>query len=505
MTPPPSAASPTAPDPRLIAARACPAGLGMYDLGDRFQLPPHLQILDKALCDVAAGRIKRLIIEMPPRHGKSMLTSEYFPAWFLMRWPDLRVMLASYGAELASEFGGKARDLVVEHGQAVGGVTVNPAKSAAHNWKIRGHRGGMTTAGVGGAMTGKGADVLIIDDPVKNHEEAQSQTHRESVWNWYTSTAYTRIEPNGAIIIIQTRWHEDDLAGRAQTRQADEDWTIIRMPAVCDDPERDPLGRAEGEALWPRRFSAQQLARMAKAVGSFVWRALYQQRPVAAEGNLLRRSWWQFYTEDPRAIAARADEVIQTWDMAFKDTDDSDYVVGQVWARIGADRYLLDQVRARMDFPTTKRALRALTAAWPMATVKLVEDKANGTAVMADLKHEIEGLIAVEPQGGKVARVVAASPVVESGNVYLPDRAQAPWVDDFLAEAAAFPNGAHDDQVDAFSQAIIRMKTGREPAAATNPFGGSSDGRQGSRSEERRRRRLEEYWGSDDEAEGEDA
>ena len=447
----------------------------MYDLGRRFQFPPHLQILDEALTGVAAGRIKRLIVEMPPRHGKSMEASEYFPAWFLGRNPDKRVMLASYGAELASEFGAKARDLLVEYGPTLFGVQVNPAKSAAHNWKLKGRRGGMATAGVGGAMTGKGADILIIDDPVKNHDEAQSQLHRERVWNWYTSTAYTRLEPDGAVIIIQTRWHEDDLAGRAQL-QEDEGWTIIRMPATCDDPENDPLGRKMGAALWPRRFGKRRLAQIAKSVGSFVWNALYQQRPVAAEGNVLKKAWWKRYEGSPRDIAAECDTIIQSWDLAFKDSDGSDSVCGQVWGRNGADLYLLHSVTAVLDFPATREAIRAMSREWPEATAKLVEDKANGPAIIADLKRELAGLIPVEPQGGKMARVVAVSPLVEAGNVHLPSRAVAPWIDDFITEAAGFPNAKHDDQVDAMSQALIRLQVRDAPAAAASPLEASAQG-----------------------------
>lgn len=442
------------------AARAVPAGLAYLDMAGKYRLAQHLQIIDAALCDVEAGRCKRLIIEVPPRHGKSLLSSKYFPAWFLGRNPDRRVILASYGADLASDFGRAARDVLEAWGERVFGVKVSAKSSAANRWDIDGHRGGMITAGVGGPITGRGADVLIIDDPIKNREDAESKGIRDKQWGWFTSTAYTRLEPDGAIIVIQTRWHEDDIAGRLQQEAAagGEQYRVIRLPAIADD-DADELGRAKGEALWPTRYGLDRLQQIAAAVGSYVWNALYQQRPVAPEGNLLRKTWFESYDTPPTEFDAQW----QSWDCTFKDTDGSDYVVGQVWGRVGADRYLLDQVRDRMDYPTTKRAMRALSKRWPNATAKYVEDKANGSAIISEMSREIPGIIPVNPEGGKVARVAAISPIVEAGNVWLPHRSLAAWVPEFIEECAAFPNGAHDDQVDAMSQGLVQEQQRVEP------------------------------------------
>jgi len=435
----------------LEAARAVPSGLAYLDMSGKYQLAAHLQIIDAALCDVEAGRCKRLIIEVPPRHGKSLISSKYFPAWFLGRNPDQRVILASYGSDLASDFGRAARDVLEQWGSSVFGINVSTNSSAANRWDIAGHAGGMITAGVGGPITGRGADVLIIDDPLKNREDAESKGLREKQWGWFTSTAYTRLEPDGAIIIIQTRWHQDDLAGKLQKEAAENDgeqYRVIRLPAIADE-DGDEMGRAKGEALWPKRYSLERLRVIGKAVGTYVWNALYQQRPVAAAGNLLRRAWWKYYDTMPEEF----DRQWQSWDCTFKDNSDSDYVVGQVWGAVGADRYLLDQVREQMDYPTTKRAIRAMTAKWPDAHRKYVEDKANGSAVIAELGREIDGMIAVNPEGGKVARVTAVSPKIESGNVWLPKFAS--FTKDLVEEAAAFPNGEHDDQVDCLSQALV--------------------------------------------------
>jgi len=392
------------------------------------------------------------MIQMPPRHGKSEFTSKYFPAWALGNFPDNRIILASYGSDLARGFGRKARDLLEQTGPLLFGVDVADDSSAADRWDLKGHDGGMVAVGVGGPITGRGADIAIIDDPLKNQEEAQSQVIRDKQWDWYQSTLYTRLEPGGAIILIMTRWHEDDLAGRLieEEKAGGDRWTRITLPALAED--NDQLGREPGEPLWPERFDTDQLERIKQAVGPYVWSALYQQRPAPPEGNIFHRDWWQWYDDAPVDL----DEVVQSWDMAFKNTQEGSYVVGQAWGRRDADFYLLDQVRQRMNFPATILSVVAMSNRWPKARLKLVEDQANGPAVIATLRRQIAGLVPVQPQGGKEARAAAVAPYVQSGNVYLPRRAA--WINDFLSEATAFPNAATDDQVDAMSQALLRLE-----------------------------------------------
>ena len=427
----------------------------------------HLLLLDRKLVDVATGRIKRLMVSMPPRHGKSELVSRYFPAWYLGTHPDKRIILASYEADFAATWGRKARDLLEEHGQALWGVTVSKASSAASRWDIEGRDGGMATAGVRGPITGKGANVALIDDPVKNDQEAMSQTYRDAAWDWYRATFSTRLQDDGAIILVMTRWDEDDLAGRLRKAASEggDQWEILNLPALAE--EGDVLGRAIGEPLCPELFGKAMLEATQIRIGPYWWNALYQQRPAPIEGGMLKRGWWKFYRERPWQF----DEILQSWDMTFKDSAGTDYVVGQVWGRRLADRYLLDQVRARMDFPATVTAVKTLTAKWPEAATILIEDKANGPAVISTLKHQIAGIIAVEPQGSKVARVSAVSPQIEAGNVYLPDPSLAPWIHDFIEECAAFPSGAYDDQVDAMSQALLRMATPTARGYAGKPIG----------------------------------
>lgn len=412
----------------------------------------HTEYITDRLEPIANGEQKHIIIEMPPRHGKSMTVTESFPSYFLAKNPSKRVIAASYSDSLARKFGRLNREKFNEYGGSLFGESLSPINSAQNNWGVAGDRGGMIATGIGGSITGEGADLLVVDDPFKNKEEADSMTMREKVWGEWEATLSTRLHKGGSVIVIMTRWHEDDLVGRLLERSP-YNWERIRMPAIAED-KNDLLGRNEGEPLCRELGFDEEWAENKKIeVGSRTWAALYQQRPSPGEGNIFNRKWWKYYRVPP----TRFDEIIQSWDCTFKDTKSSDFVVGQVWGRVNADRYLLDQTRDRMDLPTTMQAIRNMTAKWPKAKRKLIEDKANGTAVIQMLQREISGLIPVEPEGGKEARANAVSPEVESGNVYLPDPEGAPWVNDFVEEASAFPNGANDDQVDGMTQALNRL------------------------------------------------
>jgi len=436
----------------LAQASLDPAAFAWLASRGAWRIAPHLDLLAERLLDIAQGKLKRLLIQMPPRHGKSEFASAHFPAWYLGTFPERRVILASYEHDFAASWGAKARDRFAEYGPALWRLWVRRDKQAADDWQIAGHQGGMVCAGVGGPITGRGANLLVIDDPVKSAEEADSETYRERAWNWYRSTAYTRLEPQGALILIMTRWHEDDLAGRvlAEAAKTGEAWEVINLPALAE--EGDVLGRQPGEALWPERYPAQALAEIREAVGPYWWSALYQQRPSPPEGALFRREWWRYWKPDD--LPQDFDEVLCSWDMAFKGDDSSDYVVGQVWGRVGATFYLLDQARGHWDFPQTVEEVRRLKERWPRAVLTLIEDKANGPAVVQALRKECAGLLAVDPKGGKFSRAQAAARAVQSGNVHLPFMAS--WLEDFVHELACFPTGAHDDMVDAASQALLR-------------------------------------------------
>src|SRR3954469_181146 len=314
-------------DPELRKlARMTPAGYG-YWCSSRTWIPaPHLQLLSNKIVDCAMGRIRRLMVFMPPRHGKSELISKYTPAWYLGRWPDKQVMLASYSDTFASSWGRKARDVCEEFNDDLFGVRVDPETAGGGEWHILGRDGVMVTAGVGCGLTGRGAHLAIIDDPVKNQDEAFSETIRDKHHDWWKSTLRTRLMPGGSVILVMTRWHEDDLAGRLIKDMLEEDgdqWEILSLPGLAeghpkDDGEAgaftttaypparlmvvgsDPLGRRTGEALWPEWFDEAWLLGTRKAAGSYWFGSMYQQTPRDAEGNFFKRSDFRyFHRESP--------------------------------------------------------------------------------------------------------------------------------------------------------------------------------------------------------------
>lgn len=455
-----------------------------------YEANEHHRYLCEYLDKFVAGDIKRLLVFMPPRSGKSELVSRRLPAYIFGVQPDAHIISCSYSADLSSRMNRDVQRIIdsprykylfPDTRLNASNVRTDAQGSYLRNsdvFEIVGHTGMYRSAGVGGGITGLGADFGIIDDPVKNQEEAMSSTYREKMWEWYTSTFYTRLEKDGRLLLTMTRWHEDDLAGRIveNMKTGGEEWTIINLPAIAEGD--DQIGRAVGEALWPNRFPLETLSQIKATLGSFWWSALYQQRPSAEEGEIFRRNWWQFYRVHPRKLG-HFDEVIQSWDCAFKDSTTSDYVVGQVWGRIGPTRYLLDQVRGRMDFPATLMAIQSLSIKWMDARRKLIEDKANGPAVIQQLKSKLSGLVPVTPEGGKVVRARASTAEIEAGNVYLPAPEIAVWVHDFIEECAAFPTGRYDDQVDAMTQAMIYFnshdRTGEIPISDVS-FGDDTPG-----------------------------
>jgi predicted phage terminase large subunit-like protein len=396
---------------------------------------------------------------MPPRHMKSLAVCVFWPCWEWIRHPERRWLFASYSSVLAIRDSVRCRRLMESPwyrsrwGDRFVLTSDQNEKSRFENDKT----GCRIALGVGGAATGEGGDRVVVDDP-HNVREAESDTIRQGTLDWWDRVMSTRLNDpkKSAMVIVMQRLHENDLAGHVLQQGGYEE---LKLAAEYEgsqqvtsigwkDPRTEP-----GELLWPERFGREETEALKRTLGSYAAAGQLQQRPSPAEGGILKRHWWKFYREAPRQFS----EVIQSWDCAFKDTRTSDFVVGQVWGRKGADKYLLDQVRGRMDCPATIQAVKRLTEKWPQAKAKLVEDKANGPAVIATLKHEIAGLIAVNPQGGKEVRANAVSPQIEAGNVYLPDPTIAPWIGGFIDECAAFPNGAYDDQVDAMSQALVRL------------------------------------------------
>lgn len=434
-----------------------------------------------------------MILELPPRHSKSMTVTETFPSYFIGKDPERRVISVSYSDALARKFGRANKIKLQEYGPDLFEVRVSKDNSSAVNWSIQGHRGGMISAGLSSSITGEGADLLLIDDPIKNRREADSITYRERLWDEWRNTLLTRLQPGAAIIIILTRWHEDDLVGRILLETDDlpgkeKEWRIITLPALAEPG--DLLKRKPGEPLWPEFGYTKEWAEKKKVeVGSRAWNALFQQRPAPHEGAILKKHWWRFWcypgqvgtlppvvlpvpesegggtvARAPEELPDNFDLIAQSWDMAFKSSRESSYVVGQVWAQKGANRYLRDQLRKRLDFPETIRAVLEMNKKWPEARTKWIEDKANGPAVIQTLRRKVAGMIPVTPFGDKAARGHAITPELEAGNIYLPHPHIAPWVDSFIEECSTAPFGATDDQYDACTQALSKM-AGKQGAA----------------------------------------
>lgn len=420
--------------------------------------------LMKFFVDVVHKRSPRLILTMPPRHSKSELVSRRFPSWCFGINPNINIIAASYSTDLSRRMSRDVQKIMDSYLYSRVFPDVFLSKSPYANSRVKKIRnsdlfeiirgdGSYRAAGVGTGITGMGCDILDIDDPLKDRKSAESPNTRDNIFDWYASTAYTRLAPGGGVLLTLTRWHEDDLAGRLLEKMASNDgdkWEIINYPAIA---EEDEPHRKKGEALHPERYDIDALARIKRAIGSYEWEALYQQHPSSKKGGIFKKDWFRRYYTIPKVF----DFVIQSWDFTFDDTDTSDNVAGTVWGVIGSNIYLLDCVCKQMDFVTQVKEMKRMTTKWPQATGKIVEAKANGPAIISSLGREIPGLIPFMPQGSKKARAFAASPTFEAGNVFVPDKSISDWVEDYITELVRFPTAAHDDRVDSTTQAIITI------------------------------------------------
>ena len=420
----------------------------------------HATVIEQ-LQRVIDGKCDRIILQVPPRHGKSLLASQLLPAAYLLAHPDRFVGISSYSAELAEGFSRKAR----EYFKDAGGL-LNESSKAVNAWGTEGG-GGLWAAGVGGAVTGRSGHLLIIDDPVKNREDAESERMMEKLNDWYTSTLYTRLEPHvGAIVVIQTRWSENDMIGQLLENEHNvsekgrENWTIVDLPAIYEDENDRPKLPAHcptipdwrtkpGEALCPQRYDKDALERIREAVGSRDFASLYQQRPAPEGGNMFSPDWWQFYGWD--TDLPEFQRIMLSVDCTFTNAKHSDYVVGAVVGQAGNRYYLLDLVREKLDVVGTMAMIARLYKRHALSGT-LIELAASGYAVYQMMSKKVPGLIGINPDKSKEARASGIVPIVEAGNVYLP--ASAAWLDAFLNEFALFPASKNDDMVDALTMAI---------------------------------------------------
>lgn len=432
-----------------------------------YETPYHIRVLIEHLEAVERGEIRNLIVTMPPRHGKSKQCSILFPCWYLGRHPTEYIVQAGYAESIALTHSRQARDIFANPNieNVFEGIKyrperesqrrIIPERQAASEWgTVQGGR--YYAVGVGGGLTGRGFSVGLIDDPVKDRAEAESQTIRDNIWYWYTNVFRTREAPGARKIIINTRWHTDDLVGRllkADDPKADQ-WTVLHMPAISP----------EGKALWPERYDVNWLIQTRTSIGSSDFTAIYQGSPTIAKGNIFKREWWQDYSERP--IFRR---VIHSWDTAFKTKDRNDYSACTVWGETQTGIYLLDVFRQKLEFPELERAAKILYDR-DRPSVVLVEDKASGQSLIQSLKRGTRiPLLPIKVDSDKTARAYAATPSIEAGRVYLPK--SAPWLYDYLEEMSAFPNGEHDDMVDTTTQVLnwLRNHTTNESMEEPEP------------------------------------
>ena len=423
--------------------------------------PRHIQFLEREIIEFLWGPESHLLIMWPPRHGKSEYISRGLTSYYISMMPQKRVILTSYEHGFAASWGRKARDIVSGWGHLFG-TQLREDVAAQDMWETT-EGGGMLTAGVGGAITGRGGDLLIVDDPHKNAEDALSQTMRNKVWDWWQSTLYTRLEPGGKVIVIQTRWHEDDLIGKLLAENA-HPWKVIRLPALAED--NDPLDREPGEPLWPERYGKAELEAIRQRIGTYWWSALYQQSPVPLGETMFRPEWESTYTfangiyklnrygtEAPVLWPASRCMHFGMMDLAISTKQTADYTVLQSYALTpNADLIKLGTDRRRLQAPDQPAMIRKAIREHGLSWVG-VESTAYQQSLVQYAVAEGLPVKGIRADRDKVARAMTASAWQEQGKIYLPTAAS--WLGDFRAELYAFPNGAHDDQVDPLAYAAI--------------------------------------------------
>lgn len=441
----------------------------------------HVDYLDSILVNLVAGVYREqgyfgVIVEEPPRHGKSELCSHYFPSWYLGARPDNKVMLASYEADFAATWGRKVRDTIDTYGKDFYGISVSKRTSAADEWLLQGHKGGMNTAGVGGSLTGRGANLLIVDDPVKNSKDAQSGAIQNTQRQWWKTTFRTRAEPDAVCLVIGTRWHEADLIGYLIEEMQDpenDQFIVVRLPALAEEPSEeypdpDPLGRAPGEVLFPERWPYEKL--VPHMGNNMTWAALYQQRPAPEEGGMFHQSWFDVV---PFPKHGKFKREVRYWDLAATDPkkgEDPDWSVG---CRMGLHEdgfwYIIDVVRTQQSIGRLRNTIRQ-TLKYDGMKVRQRAEQEPGAAGKIAIRYMARDFFlgyafrGVRVTGDKILRAETVSSHAERGEIKV---VQGKWNREFFKEINTFPNAAHDDQVDAFSGAFEALvKSGGRMVAA---------------------------------------
>lgn len=441
----------------------------------------HHEVLADALMQVESGKIDRLIVEMPPQHGKSELCSRLFPAWYLGRHPDRKVISASYNQGKADEFGGQVRNLMrePEFAEIFPSVTLSKdskskSKFTVRDARNRGAQGEYKAVGIAGqGGTGNGANIVIIDDPDKGPQTSESTASTKEIREWFSLVVGGRLAPGGAIIIIMTRWKRDDLAGWVQKEFGDQNWRVISMPCIAEEDEEWSLPgnkivrRSAGDRLW-HHYSEADIEKKRAIAGQRGWSAQYQQKPAPKEGAIVKEAWFRNrYKYTPEVIEhlrRTAKRVWQSWDTAQKEAASNDESCCTTWAEFPHGSYLLDVWTGRVGMPELRRRAAGLYLRFRPHGV-LIEDKSSGTSLIQELRAGVDNpesdgkifvpVIPIEPHGNKEERLDRCTPALEAGVVWLPE--SAPWLDEYLREMLEFPHGALDNRVDSTSQYLGRV------------------------------------------------
>lgn len=440
---------------------------------------PHLDLIDEYLVRLEQRTLgtRGLMIFMQPRAGKSQRCSRVFPTWYLRRHPDHRIILGTYGKQLGEKHARWVRNTITSRPEL--GLRLASDSRRVDDWQLAGSEGGMRTAGVGGAVTGMGGDLIIIDDPVKNREQAESQTYRDKTWDWWTDDLSTRFMSGGVALLMMTRWHEDDLAGRLLKNEP-HNWTVLTLPAIAD-ADGDPLGRAEGDVLMPDRYGKEWMAEQQARLGSYGFTALYQQRPSPAEGALFKKGnfkYWRRVEAAEGELWQLADRYVRpkdcwkfaTVDLAASEKTSADWTVCSVWAVTPeGDLVLLDRERQRIDEGSHWPLVRRLCEKHAKVAYVGVESRMFGTRLVFEAGRAGLPIRELKADVDKVTRALPAVARTEQGRAWWPAAEQCGWLEEWEHELLSFPNGAHDDQVDTFAYACLELALGRRPGTKDVP------------------------------------
>ena len=445
------------------AWRASPAAAAVRWSNGEWRRAPHLDLISDELSTIAEGP-QRIIVNIPPGHGKSEEVSKWLPFWALANWPRMRIGLISYEASFAAGWGLKVKDLIEEHGPEIG-LALRPDVQAKNLWQLE-TDGYMATAGVGGPITGRRFDLIIVDDPIKTVGEVRSAVLRDHLWDWWQSVLRTRLAKGGSVVVIMHRWHADDLCGRLLNPEHSprwRQWKVIRLPAIAEGQD-DPLGRREGQPLWEEMYDLEALDELREDVGPETWIGKYQQRPAREQGQLFR---WEWFRERRLASIPPGRRVYQFWDTAAKTKESNDFTVCTTMTDLAAPNPqgygVMHVLRRRLEYPEMIKQMVQMAERFRPHRI-FIEDASSGQAAVQTLKRETNlPIFGVTVLADKRERANQVTGTIEAGRVYLPE--EADWLQDWFDEILGFPEGAvHDDQVDSFvgclTQLVNRTRTG---------------------------------------------